>query len=86
MVLDFFLDVVDQTSVRGFAFKFDFILVFETTSLVFIFVSVVSSTFNKLPFVLTVGATRKNSKLNRSYSKLSKTVPLSVIPPTALEK
>ena len=41
VVLDFFLGMVDITSVRVFAYNFGFILLFETTGLVFIFVSVV---------------------------------------------
>ena len=62
MVLDLFLALVDLTPVRVFALNFDLILIFETTGKVFIFVSVVSSNFNKLPFVLTVGVTRKFSE------------------------
>ena len=65
MVLDFFLDVVDQTSVRGFAFKFYFILLFKTNGLVLFFDSVVTLTFNKLLLLLRVGFTRKISDPNR---------------------
>ena len=52
MVIYIYLDLVDLTSVRGFAFNFYFIILLGRTGLVLIFVSVVSSTFNKLPFVL----------------------------------
>ena len=86
MVLDIFLALVVITLVRGFAFNFDLIIIFETNGLVFIFVSVVSSTLKKLPFVLTVGATRQISDPDRSYYKLSKTVPLPIILSTVLEK
>ena len=68
VVLDLILALVDLTSVIGVALNFDLILIFETTGLIFIFVSVMSSTFNKLPFVLTVGVTRKIRELNRQYS------------------
>ena len=86
MVLDLFLALVDITSVRGFASKFDLILLFETLGFFSIFVSVVSSTFNKLPFVLGVGVTRKISKRNRSYYKLSKTPPIAIISPMVLNR
>ena len=85
MVLDFFLGIVDLTSVRGFAFNFDLTLIFEKTCLVFILVSVVSSAFNKLPFVFTVGIIRNISGPNRSYSKISKTVPIYIILTTVPE-
>ena len=52
-----FLALVDLTSVRGFAFNFDLILVFETTCFVYIFFSVASFTFNKLTFIFEVGVT-----------------------------
>ena len=42
-------------------------------------VNVVSSNFNSLPFVLTVGVTHKISDAKVSYSKLSKNVPLDII-------
>ena len=86
MGLDLFLDIFALTLVRGFAFNFDFILLLETTGLVFIFVSVVYSTFNKLPLVLKVGITRKISDPNTSYSKLSKTAPFVIISSVAIKK
>ena len=78
-VIGFLFVIVDITSVRGFAFNLYFILVLETTGLVLTFFGIVSSTFNKLPFVLTLGATRKISEPNISHPNLSKTVPLSII-------
>ena len=86
MILDLFLAVVDLTSVKGFAFNFYLVLFFETTGSVFIFVSVISSNFNKLPLLLTVGVTRKIPDKNASYSKLSKTSPLSDFSLTVLKK
>ena len=81
-----FLAVVYLTLVRGFDFNFDLFLPLETTGLVLIFVSVVSSTFNKLPFVLKVGVARKISEPNRSYSKFTKNIPLVIILPTVIYK
>ena len=51
----------------------------------FIF-SVLSLNFNKIMFVFTVGVTRKISNTNRSYSELSKTVPLAITSTTVYEK
>ena len=79
MVLDLFLDLVDITSVRDFALNLDLVLLFETTGLFFTFVSVVSSAFNKLLFVLTVGVIRNVSEPNITYYNLSKTDPVTVI-------
>ena len=84
VVLDLFLDIVDITSVRNFDFNFGLILLFEITGLVFIFVSVVSYTLKKLPFVLTVWCYTKNSDPNISYSNLSKTAPFNITLPTVL--
>ena len=78
VVLALFLDLFNLTSVRGFDYNSGLILLFETTGLVFIFVSVMSSTFNKLLFVLTVGVTRNISDPNRSYSNISKSVPIDI--------
>ena len=78
--------MVDLNSVRVFVFNFYFILLLKTIGLVFIFVSVVSSTFNKMLFMLTVGVTYKISYPNRSYSNILKTVPLSIILPVVIDK
>ena len=86
MGLCFFLDLFDLTVVTGFNFNFDSIILYETTCLVLLFFNVVvSSTFNKIPFVLTFDATRKISEPNRSHSKLSKTVHIDIISPTVLD-
>ena len=76
-----FLGINDLTLLRGFAFNFYFLILFKTTGLVFIYVSVVSSDFNNISFVLTVGATRTISDPNIFYSKISQIVPLSIISP-----
>ena len=79
LFLDLSLAIVYLTSVRGFAFYFYLIILFETTGFVFIFVSVVSSTFNKLPFMFTVGVTRKILDPNKSYYKILTTAPPVII-------
>ena len=71
-------------SSKRFNFNPNFILLFEKTGLVFIFVGVVSLTLNNLPFVLKVGVRRKISEPNKSYSNLSKTALLTFILPTVL--
>ena len=85
VVLDF-LDLVDIILSRGFDFNFDLILLFETTGLVFISVSVVSLNFNKLSFVLTVDATQKKSEPNILYSNIFKTLPSVIILSRVLDK
>ena len=59
VVLALFLDLIDLTSVRGFDFNFDFIILFRKNGLIYISVSVLSSVFNLLSLVLTVGVTRE---------------------------
>ena len=74
-----FFDIVDLISVNGFVFNLALVLFFHSTGLVFIFVSNLSSTFNKLPFVLIVGITHKILDLNRSYYIIYKTTPIAII-------
>ena len=85
MILYLFLDIVNLTSIRGFDFNLDLIILLKTTGLVFIIFSVMYSTVNKLPFALTFGATRKISETNIAYCNIYKTVPLAIISPTVLE-
>ena len=84
-ILYVFLDPVDLTSVRGFDFNFYFIIFFETPGLVFIFVSVVSLTFNKLTFVLTFGVTPEFLEPNLLYSKLTKNTTIVIILPAVFD-
>ena len=81
-----FFDLVDLTSLRGFALNFYLIPLFETTGLVLTFVNVAPLTFKNLPSVLTVGVTRKISDPNKLYSKISQTPPLSIILSPVLKK
>ena len=81
-----FLDIFAITLVRGFAFNFGLILLLETTGLVFIFVSVMYLTFNKILFVLKFGVTRKISEPNALYSKLFKTAPFAIISEVVIKK